>query len=132
LYIYSNKAPYKGTDLRQELAIMPKKSLCISDEILFNEDGSAKPIAVSVIYSALADWKEVHVFTRRPGVCKKELGLAEAAMINGDTGYEPLGTPLNRKAKFGMKRPEHSVLLAIDCINWNGYMPSLRSVGIPK
>jgi hypothetical protein len=110
---------------------MPKKSLCISDEILFDDEGTARPIAVGVVAAALAEWPVVVIFTRRPGVCKRELGLAEAALALGNTGYRPSATPLNRRVTFSMKRPDHSVLIARDCINWDGAVPSLRSVGMP-
>ncbi len=109
---------------------MPKKPLCISDEVLFDESGSALPNCVAIVASALAEWPEVVVFTRRPGVSKKELGLAE--FVEKEAGrFESAATPLNRRVKFSMKRPEHSVLIARDAINWDGAIPSLRSVGLP-
>lgn len=108
---------------------MPKKSLCISDEVAFLESGEARPNAVALIAAALAEWPEVVIFTRRPGVCKKELGLAEAALGNGPSPYVVGPTPLNRRVRFSMRRPDDSVLVARNCINWDGMIPSLRSVG---
>lgn len=103
----------------------PSKILAISDEVLLADDGVPKHTAIATLSAALSTWKEVLVFTRRPGVAKRELALAENVLRNMKIGtHEKSVVP---RCSFSMKRPHGSALLAENALNWTGSVPVLRS-----
>ena len=105
---------------------MANKTLCISDEVLFREDGALLPDGLLTLEAALTTWKHVCVFTRRPGLAKRVVGLEEnAKRTAGGLRDVPV---LVRRILFSMQRPVGSTLLARNCVNWDGKgLPTLRT-----
>jgi hypothetical protein len=100
-----------------------KKTLCISDEILLDEDGTPTRQALPLISAALKEWRGVVVFTRRPGVAKRQLSSLEAHMRSLGCFYGE--EALVKRIEFSMKRPPGSTLLAEKAICWDGSLPKL-------
>ena len=106
---------------------MAKTTLCIEDEVLLTAEGEPHAQTLPIILSAMSEWKKVVVFTRRPGVAKRAIGAAESMARR--SGVKTLGKgPIWRRLTYSMRRPEHSVLLATNCINWTGKIPAYIAV----